>query len=85
MTRRPVKKRDIVRLLERLGFSRTDQAAHFVFRRKAQAPGERPVIIPVPIAGAAELQPAVVAYVRRQLDEAGLLAREDFERKIRNA
>jgi len=29
-----------------------------------------------------EQQPIVVAYVRRQLDEAGLLTWEDFERKI---
>ena len=82
MARHPVKTRDMVRLLERLGFSREVKTVHHVFRRKAGVPGERPVIIALPVARARELQPAVVAYVRRQLDEAGLLAQEDFERKI---
>ena len=82
MARHAVKTRDLVRLLERLGFSREAKAVHHVFRREAGVPGERPVIIALPVARATELQPAVVAYVRRQLDEAGLLAREDFERKI---
>lgn len=80
MARQSVKTRDMIRLLERLGFSRRDGAAHYVFRREAEAPGEQPVIIV--FARASELQPVVVAYVRRQLDETGLLAREDFARKI---
>ena len=80
MASQPVKTRDMIRLLERLGFSRSDKAAHYVFRREAQAPGEQPVVIV--FARASELQPVVVAYVRRQLDETGLLAREDFARKI---
>ena len=82
MARHPVKTEDIVRLLEGLGFSRTAKPAHHVFRREAEAPGERPVIIALPAVRVKALQPAVVAYVGRQLDEAGLLAREDFERKI---
>ena len=80
MGRQSRKTRDMIRLLERLGFSCSSGAAHYVFRREAEVRGEKPLIIP--LARSREQQPVVVAYVRRQLDEAGLLAWEDFERKI---
>ena len=80
MVKRSVKTRDMIRLLERLGFSCSSGAVHYVFRREAEARGEKPLIIP--LSRSREQQPVVVAYVRRQLDEAGLLAWEDFERKI---
>ena len=80
MRRQSVKTRDMIRLLERLGFSCSSSADHYVFRREAEVRGEKPLIIP--LARSREQQPVVVAYVRRQLDEAGLLDREDFEQKI---
>ena len=80
MGKRPVKTRDMIRLLERLGFSCSAEKAHYVLRREPDTRGEKPLIIP--LARSRDQQPIVVAYVRRQLDEAGLLAWEDFERKI---
>ena len=80
MGRRSVKTRDVIRLLERLGFSCSSGAGHYVLRREPEARTDKPLIIP--LARSREQQPVVVAYVRRQLDEAGLLAWEDFERKI---
>ena len=81
MGKHAIETRDVVRLLGKLGFSCSAEAAHYVFRREADIPGESPVIIALPV-GSRPLQPAVVASVKRQLDEAGLLAREDFARKI---
>ena len=80
MGKQSVQTRDVIRLLERLGFSCSAGEAHYLLRREPEARDEKPLVIP--LARSREQQPIVVAYVRRQLDEAGLLAWEDFERKI---
>jgi hypothetical protein len=80
MGKQSVQTRDVIRLLERLGLSCSAGEAYYLLRREPETRGEKPLVIP--LARSREQQPIVVAYVRRQLDEAGLLAWEDFERKI---
>jgi len=80
MGKQSVRTRDVIRLLERLGFSCSAGEDHYLLRREPEARGEKPLIIP--LKRSREQQPIVIVYVRRQLDEAGLLAWEDFERKI---
>ncbi len=75
-----VKLDELSRLLDRLGFSRTRQTGgHLVFQ-KTNGSG-----ITIVVRSAAILPPTMVAYVRRALDENGVLGPNEFDRRLQHS
>jgi hypothetical protein len=84
MGERKITGRRMREALQRLGFnwSHTSGTSHYVFQLWGGSDPTRPTTLFLPAVEDQNLEPAVVTYVRRQLDEAGIVSAEDFDDKL---